>query len=142
MRDILFRVWDKEEGVMNYEPFEYGNDADIHGSSSQILLNNFFKKDWLIFMQYTNLKDRGGKKIYEGDIIKMYDLGWVGKVIYKTDIQFSDNTNLTGWWFQCKEAKDGSFPLRTDSNYYVGNVLKVVGNMWENPELLKEDLNQ
>lgn len=55
MRDIKFRAWDKEEKLM----IENGS---FDGS---IPLGD---KD-LIFMQYTGLKDKKGKEIYEGDIL-------------------------------------------------------------------------
>jgi uncharacterized phage protein (TIGR01671 family) len=60
MREIKFRVWNKKTKLY----FEYwvGNSCDS--------LNEIFERDDYIFEQYTGLKDKKGKKIFEGDIVE------------------------------------------------------------------------
>lgn len=69
-----------------------------------------------IWMQYTGLKDKNGKEIYEGDII----LG-NATVTWKEDI--------TG--FGITTGKYGLINYKNHSDF------KVIGNIYENPELIK-----
>jgi hypothetical protein len=68
-------------------------------------------------VQYTGLKDKNGKEIYEGDILKS-DI-FTGQVIYYAPT------------FMVVE-KDGWDMITNGEDY------EIVGNIYENPELLKE----
>lgn len=66
-REIKFRAWDRINKIMTYNPI---NAINFEG---QILLNDgkFYdidKTDYIL-MQYTGLKDKNDKEVYEGDII-------------------------------------------------------------------------
>lgn len=77
--------------------------------------------------QYTGLKDENGKEIYEGDIIKFKETRIFSEVVKEV---YFDNGEVL-----CK-SKTSKHPLswygRTD------RVAEVIGNIYENPELLEE----
>ena len=83
--------------------------------------------DDIELMQYTGLKDKNGKEIYEGDIIQIlggeYEQGfyeWNEKV-------------------QIKDLIYDGFNLMMTISQIGNKAIEVIGNIYENPELLKED---
>lgn len=127
MREIKFRVWDKELKEMcsvtdiqlwiNYVHYSR-KDSDIGKGN--------YPAD-VILMQYTGLKDKNGTEIYEGDIV--YD-PWGDKHIVIWDEESMMFTyDVNEWWMPylwCRshEADELDKP-------------EVIGNIYDNPELLK-----
>ena len=110
MREIKFRAWDKLAKSM-YQV----QSLTTYKGADDILC----KKDCEI-MQYTGLKDENKKEIYEGDIIK-----WGEKI-------FVVEWSKTGAYFKGRYTNLGYDLL---CNCFRNN--EVIGNIYENPELLK-----
>lgn len=114
MREIKFRAWN---GIkMDYNPCgdEYNGPTPI---------NSLFEPEILALMkyelmQYTGLKDKNGKEIYENDIIK-WPTGAVSEMKFEhTGCGCHDGY---GWFISPDEAP----------------TVEVIGNIYSNPELLK-----
>lgn len=78
-------------------------------------------------MQYTGLKDKNGKEIYEGDVVKDYYCEYVDD---KYTVGFSD-----GLFYPLVQVEQGYNCI----DKYDKNRFEVIGNIYENPELLKND---
>ena len=127
-REIKFRAWDEELGFMVdpscyfvsfYEGAWFNNCQD----GEDDLTEQTFK---LKLMQYTGLKDRNGKEIYEGDIVKCPVSG-INIVLWDDD--------AAGWVFDDLLNEDDFY---TTIDYWE---TEIIGNIYENPELLESHEN-
>lgn len=75
--------------------------------------------------QYTGLKDKNGKKIFEGDVIRAY--GEIGGYDFTAEVEWGNF--IKGWY--CGKYR----PMYDGFN----NEYEVIGNKWDNPELLEGD---
>jgi len=121
-REIKFRVREIINSVDSLK-WSYFTLGDLACSNFSTNHKEFFGESWT---QYTGLEDKNGKEIYEGDIIKCYDFGItaIGIVVYKIDS------------FQIDWIKNG-----TRFNNYISvriDKIEVIGNIFENPELLNK----
>jgi uncharacterized phage protein (TIGR01671 family) len=111
MREIKFRWWDKTKNAMCYGVEQYIVGCLI---------------DYEPLMQYTGLKDKNGREIYEGDIVS-YQTGYSEP--YITEVSWTDIDN-EGW-------NMGGFIVYPP--WVDHGEVEVVGNIYENPELLTKD---
>lgn len=139
MREIKFRVWDKALKYMHI------CGENVHDSCYYDENNNFYYYNLqngegsseygdYILMQYTGLHDKNGKEIYEGDIIQHLYWDCDETDYYKVEW---DN-EILGFVF--KSTINNSY-LALDDTYSddTGEYeIVVIGNIYDNPELLEE----
>jgi len=121
MRELKFRAWDEE----NKKLISWWDICNYYNLLSML---DPVARDYERFevTQYTGLKDRTGTEIYEGDILEIYDRTGE-KPISKAEVYWND-----GYW-DAKALKDNNFW----SCYSAFAKNKVIGNIYENPELLE-----
>jgi len=128
-RKIKFRAWDKKKkewafGYKEYGGFSMFGELHVMGYLEIEKLNDYE------IMQYTGLKDKNGKEIYEGDIFNcIYDFDGCK---HKLEVAYSE--------------KYARFYLKSHGECLQKGVVKdmwdmerkeILGNIYENPNLLK-----
>jgi len=156
-REIKFRAWDKKSKIMKY---------DIN-----IISNSFGE-----LLQFTGLKDKNGKEIYEGDIIEYFHwcycsndcsnkkdekqikkkftdaygnshidcyvplkgiVKWNKKALtYEPLVDSCDDYNSNSFGYVCNGTEN------IDKKNYPDSYIKVIGNIYENPELFDKEVNE
>lgn len=125
MRTLQFRAWDKSQNYMAYQ----GN-PDLETLSSFMF---HFGED--IIMQSIGINDIDGNEIYEGDIILDYCIDEDGRDISSFLLVIYDPKTVQ-FCIDNSFKKDGS-SLENIVEYFGQDNIKVVGNIFENPELIQ-----
>ena len=115
MRELKFRAW----GI-NIK--EYLKDADGDANCVYILGDLLKQGNW-IFEQYTGLKDKNGKEIYEGDIVKVY--AWTNLT---RGLEYRYTTKV---FWQEKYAQFNTTYNDALSNEITQDYFEVIGNIHE-----------
>ena len=89
--------------------------------------------------QYTGLNDKNGKKIFEGDIVQEQDDKCVGIVRYGVYDSSFNSDGLGGHMGFYIEWKEGRIKLRRIDIVFWSDVIEVIGNIFDNPELMETD---
>lgn len=129
-REIKFRAWNKVINKMVYfDLFSIGTNSpstELRASIKQTETQDYYDTDFddgemenTILTQFTGLKDKNGKEIYEGDILRGNG-DWDKPILVKWE---------GGGFHGVGGYKHVGF------NFF--NLFEIIGNIYENPELLK-----
>lgn len=124
MREFKFRAWDTEKQKMATVNFIGLNDYEVGMEDEECRRWRATYPYVCRLMQYTNLKDKNGKEIYEGDILKVkLDDGEANLYVKYTNGEY-------------RVVNEGKWEDSLYIYMYFGDV-EVVGNIYENEDLLK-----
>ena len=153
MREVKFRAWDKKKKkMMSFN--DLLKPVDWEEASMLVLVlteSDFYGSENLELMQFTELLDKNGKEIYEGDIVQFPDteseyvdvevgmlkvaeaqLNCWGSVEFKNSC-FGLNITMNN-----EGIGTGFFTWEAIKDYYSTKDLEVIGNIYKNKDLLKE----
>jgi len=132
MRQILFRGFNRKNNVWLYG--FYLQNRKAHFVAPDEFATDKTWEDYEIdpetLGQYTGLKDRNGKEIYEGDIVAV-EYYRNHHIVYQSGIWALADAD-DGWMNISDYDGNAEFSNKLDS-------LEVIGNIHDNPELLTED---
>jgi uncharacterized phage protein (TIGR01671 family) len=119
VRDIRYRFWHKE---FNKFVSPYGLGYQFQPENGQIYVEGCNITDRFIISQYTGLKDKNGKEIWESDIVKFIDLRYP---------EIGEEQGIVGF-------SDASFRIESEivTHYrWIDYEVEVIGNVYDNPEI-------
>jgi hypothetical protein len=116
-REIKFRAWDEKRKSFVVDGFVIYPDGKTEFPEGGWDLHGY--DDGLLLMQYTGLTDKNGVEIYEGDLLR--NTGEVWEVVFS-----SGEFKLI-----CKSERGGNEIAS------MARFKKVIGNIYQNPELLE-----
>lgn len=125
MRKLKFRLWDKKQGkIINYEEMQI---SIVEGKIQIADILDFCRavEDFEL-MQFTGLKDKNGKEIYEGDIC-LVSLKYFDIKNEKSKVIFKDGCFCFQYGFSDDYVKT--------YNAWDVNSIEVIGNIYEDGEL-------
>ena len=149
MREIKFRAWDEGSKTM-HNNFQYINSHDEESSASDWVVfrsdkqkldskphpfENPYFMEQLKIMQYTGLKDKNGVEIYCSDYLKCSHGGYIRIVNGEFGGLFAEHAQELNKFI--KGVGEPTNDPHTAS--YMVQECEVIGNIYENPELLKDN---
>jgi len=132
MREIKFRAWDSgNKKMVIVKDIVFLEDGVLAGYKTIGGLDLTINKPEI--MQYTGLKDKNGKEIYEGDIVESGN-GRIWTVQFGEFFYTEPKQLVRGYGFYIQPVEE---ELKREGNGFLYKGVEIIGNIYENPELLK-----
>ena len=134
MREIKFRLWHIKSKEMFYSSLATMNILiGLDGSIKDVYIKEDITSEF-VKLQFTGLKDKNGKEIYEKDgvILHSYDYDIYGIVEYRPSLGFYCKVTSVYDTNDCV-----TMPTKMRTAYITQSRCEVIGNIYENPELLE-----
>ncbi len=135
MRTIKFRVWNKKTQSWIYGPNNLDSVDGVNLVGETILLGCFLAGvsvedlNEIVALQYVGKKDKNGKSIFEGDIIRIPTTDqFTGEAICRHGAVYYDES-FAQYRFKGNETTHTLFGVDTFG--------EIIGNIFDNPALLK-----
>ena len=123
MREIKFRAWNVTlQRMSKSKNMQELIETAIHEEAKGLKVSENYSN--LIFMQFTGLKDKSGKEVYEGDVVRE-----------DSPPHHCGEIKYDGGAFYISYITDGYSEL---CHILVDEFWEIIGNIYENPELLEE----
>lgn len=141
IRQIIFRGKTKENGWVYWN--ELG-EINFDLTDTEISLYVHLLNDELIpetVGQFTGLTDKNGTKIFEGDIVELEEGFWeaiYNAVLIEKEERYAVYYDNGGARYDLKTQDNNLEFKRVAWHQLVEGIVEVIGNKWDNPELLKE----
>lgn len=130
-REIKFRVWDNKKWV-NHCLVGWGNIPAFYVDDDFNIISLPEAKT----QQFTGLYDINGKEIYEGDVLSGHYFGFNGD---QTDNEFFAGLVMKSEWATFGIQTENGWLEFLETSHFDEPCLEVVGNIYENPELLENN---
>lgn len=136
--DVKFRVWCKDNNEWELDPIFLNSEGHaLHMMRLGTL--SHMKPESHIVQFWAGIFDKNGKRIFEGDIVRMYEL--------RRQFEGQDEDEAaTLLWIGVVSFSSGNFWFRADGRsencwfHHNAENLEVIGNIFDNPELVPERL--
>jgi uncharacterized phage protein (TIGR01671 family) len=144
MRELKFRAWDNKnkKWLLGYEypnlgGFSLFGECMLGGewscTFSDFLFENYgLKFSDLIVMQFTGIKDKNKKEVYEGDLYRRYS--YLYRVIWR-----KEKAGFFGEIVGRFNSSTNEYDLEKSSTYFnlcEDEITEVIGNIYQNPNLI------
>ncbi len=128
MREIKFRAWYRGKMYRFVEHHSHPDGSSGVNCLGVDMAHMFSPGDEVELMQYTGLKDRSGKEMYEGDILQGKGVNWecCWSNTYAKFIVVTPNTYIIG-----------RYAMLIKNLQWASERLEIIGNIYENQELVK-----
>ena len=148
MREIKFRVWDKDlkhmhiVGTGHHDSIVFGKNNRFEYRNMQNGCGSGDESDTYILMQFTGVLDKNKKEIYEGDIVICKEYPFFGddgltELNYVGEIFISEEGDGYYLDLHAVSSRVSGRACGESISEYMGK-LEVIGNIYQNPELLED----